>query len=186
MLKLKTASLFNVNLLIRLLEHSHWHSKCIVSSKCWHDYNSSCVNTENSREIMSTKTDNLMFSSIDVRDILAFALLFGTLLVANLAYAADEPADTTAYVDSVHSWGAWELDIEPAAGGISGPSSQPLMARNVRVSLNTFNTSSIQAPAIIEPPVPTVAPVDPQITPTPGPTPPPVVPPVGGPADGLF
>ena len=97
--------------------------------------------------------------------------------------------ENTAFVDSVHNWGAWALDIEPAAGGLQTPGTQPLHARTARVSLRT-NSMSALAPSrpqseIMVTPSPNPTPRTP--TPSaPTPPPPPVTPPVGGPADGLF
>ncbi|MBT8134385.1 MAG: hypothetical protein KJO03_07735, partial [Gammaproteobacteria bacterium] len=38
----------------------------------------------------------------------------------------EESESEVAYVDSVTKWGAWELDIEPAAGGLTPPSTGAL------------------------------------------------------------
>ena len=46
------------------------------------------------------------------------ALALGLLLSSTAAQADSKQEQTSAqYVDSVHSWGSWELGIEPAAGG---------------------------------------------------------------------
>jgi hypothetical protein len=86
--------------------------------------------------------------------------------------AAEEAAKATAYADSVHHWGAWELDIEPAAGGVTPAATQPPSDRGARVA---FRTNSFSAIAPTAPP--------PSITDTPVPTPPiytppPVAPPI--------
>ena len=92
---------------------------------------------------------------------------------------------TTAYVDSIHKWGAWELDIEPAAGGLQQPSTQALNSRDARVSLRT-NSFSALAPRDHSPVIfTTSSPIVPDVVPV-TPPPPPVTPPIGGPADGLF
>lgn len=91
----------------------------------------------------------------------------------------DSSGPATAYVDSIHQWGAWALDIEPAAGGLQRQTTQPLNARGTKLTLRT-NSISALAPA---PPANTNQPAIP-VAPTP--TPPPVTPPIGGPADGLF
>ena len=99
--------------------------------------------------------------------------------------AAEEAAKATAYVDSVHHWGAWELDIEPAAGGITPAATQPLSDRGARVAFRTNSFSAIAPTApVTDAPVPA-----PPVTPPPAPVtppPPPVTPPIGGPTDGLF
>lgn len=88
---------------------------------------------------------------------LTSALTKLVLVIATSAYAtatlaevptSDNKADT--YVDSIHQWGAWELDIEPAAGGLQQPSSQALNARENRVALRTngFAAVSPATPAI--------------------------------------
>ena len=91
------------------------------------------------------------------------------------AEKAEKAEKATAYADSVHQWGAWELDIEPAAGGITPAATQPLSDRGARVA---FRTNSFSAIAPTAPAAPT-----PPITDTPIPTPPiytppPVTPPI--------
>ena len=81
--------------------------------------------------------------------------------------AAEKAEKATAYVDSVHHWGAWELDIEPAAGGITPAAAQPLSDRGARVSFRTNSFSAISPSA----PTPTTVTGTP-ITPTTAPTPP--------------
>jgi len=102
--------------------------------------------------------------------------------------AAEEAEKATAYADSVHQWGAWELDIEPAAGGITPAATQPLSDRGARVAFRTNSFSAIApTPPVADAPVPVPAP---PVTPPPPPpvTPPspPVTPAIGGPTDGLF
>ena len=120
-----------------------------------------------------------------------------TISVAELKWktaeevAAEEAAkNEVAYVDSVKSWGAWELDIEPAAGGLTPPSTGPLNTRNSKVTVRT-NSFSALAPTPTTPvaaaPVQPVVPTPPVVPVTPPPvTPPPVTPPLGGPASGIF
>jgi len=57
--------------------------------------------------------------------------------------AMENAAPQAAYVDSVKKWGAWGLGIEPAAGGIQPPSTQPLKARNTNLSLRTNSISAL-------------------------------------------
>ena len=115
------------------------------------------------------------------------ALFIAVMFFAGSSFAASEEL---AYVDSIHQWGAWGLDIEPAAGGIQPPKAQALNARNSKVSLRTNSISALSPtvpqPAVvasITPPTPRPTPSIPVVPPTP---PTPTVPPVGGPADGLF
>jgi hypothetical protein len=91
--------------------------------------------------------------------VLIFILMF--LLVTASSVADANKSSEVAYVDSVTEWGAWELDIEPAAGGLTAPSSGALHARDSRVALRT---NSIAALAPTPPPV--------TITNTPIPAPP--------------
>jgi len=115
-------------------------------------------------------------------------LLFVALsLVICSSSIADANADNTkiAYVDSVHQWGPWELDIEPAAGGLQPPTTRAINARDSKVSLR-INSVSALAPQDRTPVI-----FVPSPTPTPTPAPPlPVTPPIppgkGGPSDGLF
>ena len=90
------------------------------------------------------------------------ALSMGFAAVAT----ASNQEETTNYIDSVTGWGAWELDIEPAAGGLTPTTTQAINARASKVSLRT---NSISALAGI-PPVPTqIPPVQTPATPV-GPT----------------
>ena len=108
------------------------------------------------------------------------------LMAATSASFADEP--NLAYVDSVHNWGAWGLDIEPAAGGLSQPTTQALNARGSKVTLRTNSFAALAPPASPRSPVifeTPSAPIVPPVVPV-TPPPPPVTPPIGGPTDGLF
>lgn len=102
-----------------------------------------------------------------------------TSLAATNTDTLKDKATALAYVDSVKTWGAWNLDIQPAAGGIPTPSVQPLKARGTQLRLRT-NSFTALAPihsgagnAPVTPP-PTIIP------------PPNITPPIGGPTDGLF
>ena len=77
----------------------------------------------------------------------ALTLSFATTSIAAWKNSADEAPE---YVDSIHKWGAWELDIEPAAGGLQQSSSQVLKARDSKVSLRTNSVSALapQRPAV--------------------------------------
>ena len=118
----------------------------------------------------------------------ATLLLTVALLAATSASAAED--DSVVYVDSVLKWGAWELDIEPAAGGISAPGTKPLNARGTKVALRTNSIAALAPPAPgggtpVNPIVPgtpiiPIPPTSPGITPIS-----PNVPiPVGGPGGG--
>ena len=90
-----------------------------------------------------------------------------TLSAAELKWKdSDEDTESeVAYVDSVTQWGPWELDIEPAAGGLTPPSTGALNARDSRVSLRT-NSIAALAPPPGQPVVPNApAPVPPIVTP---------------------
>jgi hypothetical protein len=95
------------------------------------------------------------------------------------------------YVDSVTKWGAWELDIEPAAGGLELPSPRAMSPRNSKVALRTNSIAELAPPpssATTPPPMPPTIPVTPPAPITP-PTITPISPsvpiPVGGPNDGF-
>ncbi len=76
----------------------------------------------------------------------AMRFLTVALLATTSASAAAED-DSALYVDSVLKWGAWELDIEPAAGGISSPGTKPLNARGTKVALRTNSIAALAPPA---------------------------------------
>lgn len=108
------------------------------------------------------------------------------LMVATTASVAEDV--NMAYVDSIHKWGAWELDIEPAAGGLSQTQTQALNARNSKVTLRTNSVAVLAPPASPKSPVvfsPPSALIVPNVVPVTPPTPP-VTPAIGGPTSGLF
>lgn len=124
------------------------------------------------------------------------ALLCSLLPVACIAMPTSDAStdgasqNEQAYTDSVFGWGAWELDVEPAAGGAATGGSSPILPRNARVVVRTNSTSAVapKPPATV-PPLPELP-----VAPTPPPTPsvpsitpisPSVTPPVGGPSDGF-
>lgn len=118
-------------------------------------------------------------------------LAAAAILVSFNSLAADQKTgNSVAYVDSIHKWGAWELDLEPAAGGISPPGTRPLAARDTKVQLRPNSFSGLGSSVTIAErpaaPVNPVNPVPPPVTPPVVTPPAPVVPPIGGPADGLF
>jgi len=139
-----------------------------------------------------TKTGNIaphtlsnLFSINAVTAVLAaLCLAYASASVAE--WREDDP-DTVVYVDSIHQWGPWELDIEPAAGGIQPPSSKALNARDSKVSLRTNSiaalaptaTSPVPAPApvVVTTPTTPIAPPVVPVTPPAPPVKPPVTPP---------
>ena len=96
-------------------------------------------------------------------------LILMTLLMASASSATAEESDV-AYVDSVLKWGAWELDIEPAAGGLSAATTKALNPRGSKVSLRTNSIAALAPPGAPE------RPIKPGIPSTPPVTPPPTVP----------
>jgi hypothetical protein len=112
-------------------------------------------------------------------------LLAAAIAASTSVVAATDASVQTAYVDSVHNWGAWELDIEPAAGGVQAAELQPLNARSANVALRT-NSFSALAPPLPQPEIITAAPQVPTPVTPPTVTPPTTGGPGGGPADGLF
>lgn len=129
---------------------------------------------------------------LEIKNTVTNSLLTAMLLTFSAATIADETSnETTAYVDSIHQWGAWELDIEPAAGGITPPATQPLNSRSARITLRTNSIAALSPPPSPASPAAPVTfdtpttPIVPPVVPV-TPPPPPVTPPIGGPTDGLF
>ena len=108
--------------------------KKINETKMKHRYHSK-------NRLVSVKASQFVLATV----IMSFA---GTSIAA---WKGD--ADKDDYVDSVTKWGAWELDIEPAAGGLQQSSSQILKARDSKV---TLRTNSIAALAPQRPDIPAV------------------------------
>jgi len=69
-------------------------------------------------------------------------LILIALLMTSASLAIAEESNV-AYVDSVFKWGAWELDIEPAAGGLSAPTTRALNARGSKVTLRTNSIAAL-------------------------------------------
>ena len=107
--------------------------------------------------------------------------------------AQDYNTSSTAYVDSIFQWGAWELDIEPAAGGLQAQTTQALNARDSKVRLRTNSFSALappRRPGTVTPPAAAPLPIAPPLpTPVQVPTITPISPrvpvPIGGPGDGF-
>lgn len=127
--------------------------------------------------LTSVKASQLVLATV----IMSFA---GTSIAA---WKGD--ADKDDYVDSVTKWGAWELDIEPAAGGLQQSSSQILNARDSKVTLRTNSIAALapQRPDIPAVPATPTTPAVPAVPAVPVITPisPSVPIPVGGPNNGF-
>lgn len=69
------------------------------------------------------------------------------------AFAATDPADANdAYVDSVYSWGIWELDLEPASGP-QAPANNAMNDRSRRLQFRpndnaAYITNSLAVPSV--------------------------------------
>ena len=97
-----------------------------------------------------------------------FPRLTLTAMLMMLTSASFADGTDLTYVDSVHKWGAWGLDIEPAAGGLSQPTMQALNARDSKVTLRTNSIAALAPPApiiITSTPIP-VPPAAPPAIPT--------------------
>lgn len=110
------------------------------------------------------------------------ALALGLLLTTSaMAHAKNDSASTaTEYVDSVHSWGSWELGLEPAAGGPIALPENAVSNRpaDVRFRPNDNRVYSVGTPGLITA-TPNPSPAPTRVVPTSGPgTAPP-----GGPGD---
>jgi hypothetical protein len=90
------------------------------------------------------------------------AIALGILLTSTAAQADSKKSSTDTYVDSVYSWGSWELGIEPAAGG---PVALPNNAINNRPANIHFRPSDNSAYGLKKQSVATIS-----LNPTPAPT----------------
>lgn len=108
------------------------------------------------------------------------SVLFAVSMTATATSLAGNMAasNTNAYVDSVHQWGAWEMDIEPAAGGLRQAKTQALAVRDSKLRLRTNSISALapKSPVVFSAPT---SPITPPVVPVTPPGPP-VTPPVGG------
>ncbi len=115
-------------------------------------------------------TENKMnrpVNKLNQKTSLTAKLFLATALMAVTSVSVAED-DNVAYVDSVLKWGAWELDIEPAAGGISPPTPRALNARSAKVALRTNSIAALAptAPAavITRAPTPIIPPATPPVS----------------------
>ena len=121
------------------------------------------------------------------RSHLSELVLSATIMFISTTVFADEA--NLAYVDSVHKWGAWGLDIEPAAGGLTQPGTRALNARESKVTPRTNSFAALAPPgkgaipAVPAIPATPTTPAVPAVPATPAITPisPNVPIPVGGP-----
>ena len=89
---------------------------------------------------------NQLANKLNKNTSLVATLLLTVALLATTSASAAAEDDSAVYVDSVLKWGAWELDIEPAAGGISAPGTKPLNARGTKVALRTNSIAALAPP----------------------------------------
>jgi hypothetical protein len=143
----------------------------------------------NSTQLAITKTNRSLLTRLCLLTA-SLALTATSAAATNENIEQDYNKTSTVYVDSIFQWGAWELDIEPAAGGLQAQTTQALTARDSKVRLRTNSMSALappQRPESITPPsapipiapplpvpVPTITPISPRV---------PV--PIGGPGDGF-
>lgn len=113
------------------------------------------------------------FSAIPLK--LSFACLLLALATPSMGAWKTEEETGPAYVDSIHSWGAWELDIEPAAGGLTPPSNQALKARDTKVTLRTNSITALAPPITLNAPMPPSIPSTPPSLPPVAPVTPPTI-----------
>jgi hypothetical protein len=129
-----------------------------------------------------TNNKNMLNSQHKLYQLLTICLLSAS----TSAFAATgSEDDATAYVDSVNGWGAWELGLEPAAGGTTPSPSRALAARgaNVQFRPNDNNAFSPNSKAVVitnTRPTPMPSPI-----PSAGPAAPGAPPPTAGPGDGF-
>ncbi len=65
------------------------------------------------------------------------------LSLSGSTYAASGSVEeTAAYVDSVYGWGAWELGLEPAAGGTTPSPSRALSSRGANIVFRPNDNSA--------------------------------------------
>ena len=119
-------------------------------------------NEINTMRQIETKTQHrhvyrLAFACITLACLLAFA---------NAVFAAAEPDDSQeAYIDSVYSWGIWELGLEPASGP-DAPANTAVNDRSRRLQFRPNDNA-----AYIPPSIPVGSTVTPPPVPVPTPTP---------------
>lgn len=105
---------------------------------------------------------------IKIQDISIYRLAFVCMSVVCLfaltaaAFAATDPTDANdAYVDSVYSWGIWELDLEPASGP-EVPASNAINDRSRKLLFRPNDNA-----AFVNPSIPVATPTPPLLPPTP-------------------
>lgn len=104
---------------------------------------------------------------IKTQDIAVYRLAFVCASVVCLfaltaaAFAATDPADSDdAYVDSVYSWGIWELDLEPASGP-QASANNAMNDRSRRLQFRPNDNAAYMTQSITIPLVTTITPKPP-------------------------
>ena len=97
------------------------------------------INRHNKETNLVRRRENMLISHHKLPRLLSICLLG----VSASGYAATDPEGATSYVASINEWGAWELGIEPAAGGPAPPSSGALNARSSNVTFRPKENSAV-------------------------------------------
>ena len=93
--------------------------------------------------------------------------ILALLSLTSMATAATDPSSRNeAYVDSVYSWGIWELGIEPAAGP-QAPVNTALNNRALNLKFRPNDNAAYQIKSVAVPVAGPVAPPPPVPAPTP-------------------
>lgn len=79
------------------------------------------------------------------------------ILAANVAASTDSTADEDAYVDSVYSWGIWELGLEPASGP-QMPANNVINDRSSRLQFRPNDNAAYINQSIPVPPITIISP----------------------------
>lgn len=124
-----------------------WHNSCIIKfvTKANNAKKMSKI-MNNTRITINKATSNKASKSLLTQLCLITASFFLTAIsvaATDENSAQDYNKSTIAYVDSVHQWGPWELDIEPAAGGLQAQTTQVLKTRDSKVRLRTNSMSAL-------------------------------------------
>ena len=114
--------------------------------------------------------------------IICTAIACTLMLAANAAASTDSSAGEDAYVDSVYSWGIWELGLEPASGP-QMPANRAIKNRSGRLQFRPNDNAAYTTQSVPVSTVTTIAPAQPTqpvpvTPPKPIPVPVPAAPPV--------
>ena len=132
---------------------------------------------ENEREAVYPIETKQYVISVFRLVIVCLSVVYLFALTTNVSEAAESKVADDDYVDSVYSWGIWELGLEPASGP-QLPENSAMNDRSRKLQFRPNDNAAYTTQSVPLPPVSIINPLPPKPALPPKPVPPvPVVPP---------